>query len=101
MNSGPPFRQVRVPADLAGEVVALLRDNPFLGYRTLSDFVRSATADKLRLTHLQLGMRSLWLTSELGADAVDALLRDSLPPECRHLLEGRRSQPRQATRIGK
>lgn len=82
------FRQAVVPAELAKEVVQVIQSHPELGFRTLSDFVRAATADKLRLAHLQLAMRALWQTSDLGADAMDALIRDSLPPDFEAYLRG-------------
>lgn len=90
------FRQASIPAELAKEVVAVVQSHPELGYRTLSEFVRAATAEKLRLAHLQLATRSLWLTADLGADAMDALVQDSLPPEYRAHVEGQRQAQRRA-----
>lgn len=84
------FRQAVIPSELAKEVVAVIQAHPELGHRTLSDFVRGATAEKLRLAHLQLALRSLWHTADLGSEAMDALIRDSLPPDYRVLLENRR-----------
>lgn len=88
MGSHKGFRQAVIPSELAKEVVQVIQRHPELGFRTLSEFVRSATAEKLRLAHLQLAMRALWETSELGADAMDALVRDSLPPEFETYLRG-------------
>lgn len=73
---------------MAKEVVQVIQQHPELGHRTLSDFVRFATAERLRLVHLHLAMRALWRTSDLGAEAMDALVRDSLPPEYAEYLKG-------------
>lgn len=91
-DSGPPFRQTRIPADLAEEIVRLLEDNPCLGYRTLSDFVRAATIERLRSAHAQVALRAIHATTELGADAVEALLLDSLPAEYRDVVERERDR---------
>lgn len=82
--TGRTFRQAAVPAELArGGVVAVIRAHPELGHRALSEFARAATAEKLRLAHLQLATRAFWFTSDLGAEAMNAVIRDSLPPDCR------------------
>lgn len=86
------FRQAVIPAELAKEVVAVIQAHPELGYRTLSEFVRGATAEKLRLTHLQLATRAIWQTADLGSEAMAALIRDSLPPEYQAHAEGQRSR---------
>ncbi len=87
MGTGSNYRQAGLPADLAKSVVDLISGHPELGFRTLSEFVRHATIEQLRLTHLHLGVRALWMTTELGAEAVEAVIRDSLPREYRDLLE--------------
>ena len=81
------YRQACIPAGLAKEVVRIAREHPEFGYRTLSEFVRTATIEHMRQVHTQLALNALWATAELGADAVHALIRDSLPGDYLAVLE--------------
>lgn len=80
------FRQTTIPTDLAKEVVQVIQEHPHLGYGTLSEFIRVATMLHLRSVQAYLGLRMLWHTAAMGSRAVDAILRDSLPPEYQALL---------------
>lgn len=71
------FRQASIPAETAKEVVAIIREHPEVGYRTLSEFVRAGTSAHLRAVEAHLALRTLRHTAELGAGAVEALLRDA------------------------
>lgn len=87
MSRDNAFRQASIPADLAREAARITREHPELGYRTVSEFVRTATIAQMRHVHTQLALNALWATAELGADAVHALLRDSLPSDYLAVLE--------------
>ncbi len=86
-EGGGNYRQAGLPAELAKQVVALIREHPELGFRSLSEFARHAIIEQLRLVHLHLGVKALWATTELGAQAVEAVIKDSLPREYRDILE--------------
>ncbi len=87
---GGNFRQAGIPADLAKEIVYLIKVHPQLGYRSLSEFARIGIIEHLRLTRMQLALEAIWATAELSADALDAMLRDSLPPAYIKILDSAR-----------
>lgn len=86
MSSAHRFRQTIIPNDLAKEVVQVIKDHSHLGYGSLLEFIRVATMLHLRSLQAYLALRTLWHTAAMGSRAVDALLRDSLPPEYQALL---------------
>ncbi len=75
--------------------MAIIRDHPELGFRSLSEFARHAIIEQLRLVHLHLGVRALWSTAELGAEVVEAVIKDSLPREYREILQRAIARERQ------
>lgn len=90
------YRQPSIPVELADAIDDRIKTHPELGFRTLSEFVRHAAIEQLRLLDLHLALKAIWATTELGADAVDALLRDSLPRDYRAILDSeRRRHPRE------
>lgn len=76
-SEGGNYRQAGLPAELAKEVVQLIRAHPELGFRSLSEFARHAIIDKLRTVKAGLALDDLHKLSGFDLKTLVNLLEKS------------------------